>query len=101
MVDTLAKECVPVESRYEDTTQEIASLENIKTEHVVIERDVRKGHTVKLLKDTSNKTYILRYDEIDDTNGVYPDSFIVRFKEEALESIVSILRAELENNSEW
>lgn len=96
------KVCAP--SDPEEFIKELSTLEKIKTEHVVIERDVRVGFNLKLLKDTDKKQYILSYDEIDDNspfNGHYLDGFVVRFPIEALESIVSILRAELENNSEW
>lgn len=99
---------VPVRSA-ENTIKELSVLENIKTEKVIVEHEIRKGYKITLSRDTSNNEYILQYRIIDDEIGAkcgYPTSmevggFSISFPENALEAMVNILRTELETNAEW
>jgi len=88
----------------EDPRIEVSKLENIKIEKVVIEQELQKGYKLKLYKNKNTGNYELIYEEVNDHIGYNPmisDGFHIIFSEEVMKGIVSILRAELENNSDW
>jgi len=83
---------------------EVAKLDNVKTEKVVNEREMTKGYKLKLFKNKNTNEYELLYENVNKCDGYRPltvSGFRIAFSKEVMKGIVSILRAELENNSDW